>query len=499
MALLIRRARLAEASLKVPAGLTSIRVAGGVIVALGPGLRARPEERVIDAQGAFVTVGLHDHHLHLRALAAARSSVPAGPPQVRTARELAAELARAAAGKRPGGWVRAVGYHESVAGMLDRWSLDRLCPSPAVRVQHRSGSVWFLNSAALAALEAGGDGAPGVERDERGRPTGRIWRADRWLAARVPPEPLDLAAVSAEAAVRGVTGFTDATPGLGSSEVNALVDLARRQGVCQRLTVMADVGARLAPSGDPHPPVELGPVKVILDDDRLLGLADFVDVVRAAHDEGRPVAIHCVTRVQAVLAIAALEEAAAVSHRTSHRSGTPHGGSGDRVEHGAVLGPEMVVRLRNLGVTVVTQPAMLTTRGDQYLEDVEPVDLPDLWRLGSLVEAGLRVAGSTDAPFGPADPWVAVRAAMSRTTPSGCRLGPTEGLTARQAAALFDGQSRWPDRPRRVGPGQPADLCLLERHPESVAAGADPGVVATVIAGQLVCPPPGTGGSVWDS
>jgi predicted amidohydrolase YtcJ len=46
--------------------------------------------------------GLHDHHVHLRALAAA-ASVSFGPPRTRTAAELAARL-RAADADHPGPW-----------------------------------------------------------------------------------------------------------------------------------------------------------------------------------------------------------------------------------------------------------------------------------------------------------------------------------------------------------------------------------------------------------
>jgi predicted amidohydrolase YtcJ len=47
--------------------------------------------------------GLHDYHVHLRALAAAAASVSFGPPRTRTAAELAARL-RAADADLPGPW-----------------------------------------------------------------------------------------------------------------------------------------------------------------------------------------------------------------------------------------------------------------------------------------------------------------------------------------------------------------------------------------------------------
>ncbi len=94
--------------------------------------------------------------------------------------------AAAAAQPRPD-WIRAVGYHQSVAGDLDRDVLDRMIPDRPVRVQHRSGILWVCNSAALAALDAEHETAPGVERDAAGRLTGRLWRMDRWLGHQLNP------------------------------------------------------------------------------------------------------------------------------------------------------------------------------------------------------------------------------------------------------------------------------------------------------------------------
>src|ERR1700746_2825500 len=96
------------------------RIPGGRVAEVAPGLRAMPGEADIDAAGGALLPGLHDHHVHLRALAAARASVPAGPPQVRAAAGLRAALRAASAALPAGAWMRCVGYHESVAGELDR-------------------------------------------------------------------------------------------------------------------------------------------------------------------------------------------------------------------------------------------------------------------------------------------------------------------------------------------------------------------------------------------
>src|SRR3954454_8520777 len=102
-----------------------VRIAGGRIVEIGPG-RAPATSEVLDAGGGVVIPGLHDHHVHLRSLAAARSSVRVGPPEVgdRTQFQTALRNAAAAAPADPNAWIRAVGYHESVAGPLDAGVLD---------------------------------------------------------------------------------------------------------------------------------------------------------------------------------------------------------------------------------------------------------------------------------------------------------------------------------------------------------------------------------------
>ena len=79
--------------------------------------------------------------------------------------------------------------------------------------------------------------------------------------------------------------------------------------------------------------------------------------------------------------------------------------------------------LARLGVLVVTQPNFVAERGDQYLADVPADEHHQLWRVASLLAADVRVALSTDMPFGDADPWAAMRAAVRRTTAAGAVLG----------------------------------------------------------------------------
>ena len=437
---------------------TDVRMAAGVIAECGPCLRPVSGEEVIDAVGGTLLPGLHDHHVHLRALAAAAGSVTVGPPQVRTPVDLVARLGAADAVLPPDAWLRGVGYHESVAGALDRRVLDGLVPHRPVRVQHRTGALWMVNSLAVARLGLDGCDLGGVERDDDGLPTGRLWRMDRWLAGRVPGAATDLGAVSRKAGSFGITGFTDATPEATEDDLSSLAEAP----MAQRLHCMVPLGVR--PSSGR---ITAGPVKILLDDAALPSLDEFADRIRGAHAENRPAAVHCVTRVQFVLTVAAFDLAGRLP--------------GDRIEHGAVIGLESLPALR--GLTVVTQPHFVAERGEQYAADVFSGDLPDLWRLRSLIDAGVRVAAGTDAPFGDEDPWRAMRAAVRR--PRAFRAG--EAVSPAQALALFLGEPGAPASLRLVGRGHPADLVLLRAGPLEVLRSLSSDLVAaTFIGGEVV-------------
>lgn len=436
-----------------------LRVETGRVAQIGSGLAARDDEETVDARGAALLPGLHDHHLHLRAFAASLASVRCGPPQVRDRETLAAALQAAAGRLAPGAWLRGIGYHESVAGELDREQLDAWVPDRPLRIQQRSGRLWILNSAALDRLAPQAD-AP-LERIA-GRWSGRLYDADDWLRTRLPPSTLDLATASRWLASRGVTGVTDTTHHNGPEALQGFADAHARGELLQAVRAMGD--ARLDTAAD-LPGVERGEHKFHLHEHELPDLDETVAAIRRSHAQGRACAFHCVTRTELVYVLAALREAGPLT--------------GDRIEHAAVAPPELVEEIAALGLTVVTQPNFIAERGDDYLRDVDAADQPWLYRLRGFVDAGVPLALSTDAPFGDADPWAALAAAVSRRTPAGRVVNPAEALDATAALGMFLSPLENPrGKPRRVTMGAVADLCLLEgtfsalyREPAAVRCG----------------------------
>ncbi len=403
-------------------------------------------ERVSGGGGALLP-GLHDHHLHLMAMAAQAASVACGPPEVRDRVGLAERLRAAAAVAPPGRWVRGTGYDDSVAGPLDAYGLDELLGphrEVPVRVQHRSGHLWVLNGSGVEEVQrTGGLGTgthgPGVYLDLDGE-LRSCWASGPEGDGLEAGLESGLAAAGRRLARLGITGVTDATVANGHSELSAF-EAARRAGALpQGLHLL---GGHLPEEGGTC--VSLGARKIVLAEHALPGLDELAAEMAGAGRRG--VAVHCASREALVLAAAALRMAPGVRAR---------------VEHAAVAPPEVVELLSGRVEAVVTQPGFVLEHGDRYRREVDPVDLPWLYRLRAWQLAGVGLAGSSDAPFGELDPWSAMRAATERRTAAGFRLGPEERLGPEAARDLYLGPLEDPGGPaRRVEPGAPADLCLL--------------------------------------
>jgi predicted amidohydrolase YtcJ len=428
-----------------------VRIDGGVVAEIGTGLKPTAHQTIVDADGCALLPGLHDHHIHLVSLAASLASIQCGPPEVTTADELAALLHKKDRDPRrsAGSWLRGIGYHESVAGDIDRNWLDRHVSSRPVRVQHRSGRLWILNSRALELLNIerqDGSADDPLERID-GRLTGRLYDADDWLRQQLRGERPNLRESSTLLASFGVTGLTDTTPQNAPDDFDYF-DWAQEQGdLIQDVLMMGD---RALDSCVDRAHLKRGARKFHLHDTDLPPFDELCEEIRHSHRVGRNVAFHCVTATDLVFAASAIAETGARP--------------GDRIEHASVTSPEILDLVRALGLVVVTQPNFVEERGDQYLDDVPHTEQPWLYRLHSFIKAGIPLAGSTDAPFGRPDPWKAMQAAVSRRTRTDQLLGEHEALSPEAALALFTCPA---DRPgagmRRIDVSTPADLCLLNQ------------------------------------
>lgn len=448
--LILRRAQLPDGR------VVDVSMAEGSFVAIAPKLP--PSDNDIDCSGKLLLAGLHDHHIHLLATAAGLQSVDLSG--CADTDDIVTALHAKAKDIAPTNWVRAIGYDERVAGISDRHSLDVWLPDHPLRVQDRTGALWVLNSIGLKLIGS----APwpeAVETDACGEPTGRIWRGDDWLRQQTGSHPPPLRSLSQQLAKWGVTAVTDAGANNGPEEANILSAAIRNGELLQRLLLM---GREDLPAGEVY---VRGAVKLLFDERALPTIDSIAARIVAARALGRAVAAHCVTEGELVTFLAALEQA---------------GGArvGDRIEHGSIIPHSLIADISAAQLTVVANPGFIARRGDRYLAEIDPVELPNLQRLGSLVNGGISISAGSDAPYGPANPWVAIRAAMCRKTPLGAILGANEALPNQAALSLFSNN-------HPIQSGSVADCCLIDASwPTKVSADENPNPVAfTLIGGKL--------------
>jgi len=431
-----------------------VRLAGDRIADMGEKLSPIAGEEVIDAHGGLLLPGLHDHHIHLVSLAASLASTQLGPPQVHNEAQMIDTLQ--AENEKSREWLRGIGYHNSVAGDIDRHWLDACIPDRPVRVQHRGGRLWTLNTSALSHLglmeNPPRSTLPSGIEFENNEPSGRLFECDTWLREQLGSTLPCLAAASALLASYGVTGITDTTPSNALSEWDYFERMQREGKLRQTVRMMGSIDL---PTQRDTQALHNGEFKVHLLESNLPEFESLLKNIRSARKAKRNLAFHCVTHTELVYALAAIE--------------VEGNRAGDRIEHASITSLEMLSKIKAMGLRVVSQPHFVYERGEQYLTEVDASEQADLYRLRSFINAGVPLAAGSDAPFGSPNPWRAMQSAVSRQTLKGSSIEKKEALTPEMALALYTSK---PQRPglsnRTVRIGSEASLCLLDKPWQSI-------------------------------
>ena len=495
------------------------------------GLAARS---VVECDGAVVTPGFADAHNHM-----AWYGLSLAELDLTTIDDLTAlydAVARRAARAPADGWVIGAGYDDfALGGHPRRAELDRAAGGRPVWLKHRSAHMGVGNGVVLdragvldgtAVVPPGGE----IDRDAAGEPTGLLKEGAQNLvkALLVPYPASELAAAIARAArvyvAEGLTHVTEAGIGggwIGHSGVEALAyQLAREDGrLPLRVELMTaaevlhglpahpddampaglDLGLRTG-FGDDR--LRLGPMKIFTDgalssrtaavgepycDHGGTGLlADepgaLGERIVAAHLGGWRVAAHAIGDRAIDVALDAFAEA----QRRRPRPDARH-----RVEHAAMVRPDQLPRLVELGLVPVPQARFLHEIGTSMAEAVGPARVPWLYRHRSLGAAGLVVPGSSDRPcVAVGAPLAGMASMVERATRDGAVLAPEEAVDATEALRAYTTHSAYAshaERERgRIAAGLLADLVVLDADPTTVPGIAHVGVLATFVGGECV-------------
>jgi predicted amidohydrolase YtcJ len=485
-----------------PLGAALVLAGERIAAVLGDPADAPAGARRVDLAGACVLPGLVDAHVHFPSWALARRELRLfGSPSLTEALERVQE----AAGSVPrGGWLRGRGWRDEFWNEKPtRQALDAVAPGVRVALRAHDGHSLWLSSAALAA--AGGELAvPGgvVETDDSGQPTGVLREESAWRfydthAAASRAETLDaMRAALPAAAAAGVTGVHDKDGGRGAPELFAALrdagELTLR--VWQSLPAERLAGGDIVPQLD-DPLLRVGYVKAFMDGTlgsrtaRLLdgsgvaitSSAGLAQLIRQAERAGFPLAVHAIGDQANRDALDAFAAAA-----------TP--GARHRIEHAQCVAPEDVARFAALGIAASVQYTHATSDRDM-VERIWADRVEHAYPFRSLLAAGARLAGGSDAPVEDLNPLAGLRAAVLRTDSERPPWRPEQAIPADAALESFTVAPAWlsfdEDRRGRLRAGFDADLVVLDRDPlaHPPASVADAHLVATMVAGDWIHSP----------
>jgi predicted amidohydrolase YtcJ len=534
-------------------GITAeaIAIEDGKIVAVGTRAevlaRAGANAEAVSLEGRALLPGFIDAHHHLTLFALLYGAVECSPSLAKDIPTLCARLAAEAKRLPPGAWVVGHGYHElelAEGRHPAREELDAACPDHPVFLYHYSCHEGLASTRALelAGIDRETPDPPAgrIERDRNRLPTGRLVetaisavetraRADRikrddGLVGRIIRAQEGLFAA-------GITRICDPTV---PSDLAAVYRAARATGEFVLPVVMmpvSDAGYLVPPfdcletvrTGEGPEDLRVGPLKVFMDGAnncalcisplqlvssvaatigrvltrrslapiRLAGQTQLRfengalhagilflppprirELVARANERGITLAIH-----------AEGNEAVSIAAEAITASGSRH-----RIEHCTFLTQENVAQLRDGGITAVVQPCFTRLPA---IDDVPVLPGMTMLPLRSMLDAGIRIAGSSDAPVTTYDVLAAARAATERTTSSGRPIFPEQSVTVEEVITMYTREAAAAcgclDVTGTLEEGKRADLVVLSKDPCAPDARLDEvRVERTVLKGRTV-------------
>ncbi len=514
----------------------ALAVKAGRITAVGDNdkisaLADSKTERV-NLNGRLGIPGMMDSHFHFYDWAMGRQQLDLA--RVKSLDELLNQVAQAA-GKLPReNWILGQGWNESDWSehtMPRRDHLDAMAPAHPVALWRCDLHLASVNSRALelAGIDETTPDPPDsvIEKDSSGRPTGILRELAPNLVKAVIPAP---SADELVAAMRdgikylhtlGLTGLHDARlmgglegapalkawqllnekgeldlrcwVSLAGERIEEAIALGLRTGLGdERLRIghlkyFADggMGARTAWMLEPYLDAELGMP--------LGSMAELSRQIAAAEKAGLAVMVHAIGDRANREIITTLEELAKLRSEATERSCVPpvlpH-----RIEHTQMIRSEDIQRLAKLKVAACVQPHNMILDINMIEESVGS---RGRWTYAykEMIDAGIPVLFSSDAPVCDPSPLVGIHAAVTRQRRDGTPAGgwyPEQRISVEDAVqgyttvpAAFYGQSR---EMGTLTPGKRADMTILDKDifqvdPMEIA---DARVEMTIFDGRIV-------------
>jgi predicted amidohydrolase YtcJ len=497
--LVLYNGRIATGQRTPGSGLTAVAVRAGRIAAVGDSTAvldaAGPRARKIDLGGRTVIPGFNDAHAHVWKIGHLRTTML----DLRGAAslgELSDRVRRFAAHLPPGAWLQGRGFNEAFLSehrVPTREDLDAAVADRPVVLTRTCGHVYAVNSRALHSARIGATTDPPfggvIERDSRGEPTGVLRETAMGLVTRAMPPPSTgeyeamIASALTHQLSRGITSSSDC--GVSPQLLDVYRGMDARRVLPARVNVMplrrmdgvqapvplpeqhvsdmlrvdtvkflADGGLSGATAALSVPYRHAATTGVLRFEDGELG-----ELCRESHAGGWRIATHAIGD-------RAIDQVLGVYERLGqHPRGYTH-----RIEHFGLPDRTHLVRAARLGVIAAPQTVFLHSLGRNFRQYLPDALLPRCYPVRAMLEAGIRVALSSDAPVVEDDnPLLGIAAAVTRQDGDGQPIAPEQAISVADALAAYTmGGAIASGDDHRIGsiePGKWADLAVLSADP----------------------------------
>jgi predicted amidohydrolase YtcJ len=505
-----------------PPVVSAVAVRNGRIAAIGDSadlLRAADARaKRLDLGRRTVVPGFNDAHAHIWKIGHLLTSM-LDLRRVASVAQLVDDVQRFADRLAGDAWLLGRGYNE--AAMLDgraptRHDLDRASPHRPVVLTRTCGHIYAVNSPALARAGIGAATAAPVggviERDERGEPNGLLHETAMGLINRVMPPPT---ATDYEAMIvaglrhqlsLGITSSSDC--GVSPPLLSVYRSVDANGSLPARINVMPLRRVDGVPAPVPLPEqfvsdmLRVDTVKFLADGGLSGATAalsenyrhapqkgvlrfdsdELRELCRETHDAGWRVATHAIGDVAIDQMLGIYESLG------THPRGLAH-----RLEHFGLPSARQLERAAKLRVIAAPQTIFIYSLGRNFRSYLPESFLPRTYPVRAMLDAGVRVALSSDAPVVEDDnPLVGMMAAITRRDNDGQLIAPEQAITVTEALRGYTmgGAVATGDETNRgsIEPGKWADLAVLSSDPLTADAEALPGIHVdmTLLAGRVV-------------
>ncbi|MBS4172849.1 amidohydrolase [Bacillus sp. FJAT-49736] len=456
------------------------------------------EGNCVDLKGRRVIPGLIDAHLHPLFLAGASKQIACTPPLVCSISDLQKQIQMVRDSKEKNEWIEGWGYDEGklLEGRAPtRWDLDKVAPDVPVIITRTCAHIISVNSKALelAGITKNTPNPPGgaIDRDEQGEPTGVLRESAKDLVQQIMPktsleeDAVLLADLSQELFSYGITAITELMAKSEPNDYLQMYQVAAEKGLRQRTVlyyVWEDVGKKnmidmqkTARENQVH----IGGIK-LFSDGSVSGQTAWVNPPFIGQEENYGIQVTTSEILLAAAEAAKQHQIQLVVHAMGEQAidlvidtfygqkGWLQDGPSIRIEHAAMPTPQAIKRAAETGIAIVSQPIFLYAEIESYLKNLGEERTKRTYPFKSMLEEGIQLAFSSDAPATawaePVNPFVAMKSAVTRLAYDGTDTGRDQKLDIETVINLYTRAAQEITRIPDIGqlsPGYHADFIVL--------------------------------------